>query len=251
MKIIYAKDYADLSRKAANIIAAEVIRKPDCVLGLATGSSPLGTYKRLIELYRSGDLDFSACRTVNLDEYVGLTADDEHSYAYFMKDNLFSHINIDMKNTNVPDGTNLDAAAECARYNKVIADMGGIDIQLLGIGHNGHIGFNEPAESFPKETNCVNLKESTIEANKRFFNSPDDVPRKAYTMGVKNIMDAKKVLLIASGKDKAEIIAKMANGAITPNVPASVLQLHKDAIIVADEEALSVLMETAPELITK
>lgn len=239
MNIIKAKDYEDLSRKAANIIAAQVILKPDCVLGLATGSSPLGTYKQLIDGYNHGDLDFSRVSSVNLDEYKGLTKDNDQSYYYFMYNNLFKHINIDVNNTNIPDGTEADSEKECARYNAVIQSMGGVDLQLLGIGHNGHIGFNEPADEFPKLTHCVDLQESTIEANKRFFASIDDVPRQAYTMGIQTIMQAKKVLLIASGADKAEIMKKAFFGPVTPQVPASILQMHNDVTIVADEAALS------------
>lgn len=251
MRIIYAKDYEDMSKKAANIIAAQVIMKPDCVLGLATGSSPIGTYKNLIAAYKNGDLDFSKVKAANLDEYVGLTKDNDQSYAYFMYNNLFKDINIDMKNTNIPDGTNKDAEGECKRYDAVVESLGGVDLQLLGIGNNGHIGFNEPAPVFAKGTNCVDLTESTIEANKRFFEKVEDVPRKAYTMGVKTIMAAKKVLLVASGEAKADIICKMATGAIDPMVPASILQLHNDAIIIADDAAIKKLMEVAPEMVEK
>lgn len=249
MKILYASNPDEMSRKAANIIAAQVVLKPESVLGLATGSSPLGIYRNLIEMNKNGDVDFSKCRSVNLDEYVGLTADNDQSYAYFMHHNFFDHINIDPKNTNLPDGTNLDAEAECARYNKVVASMNGVDIQLLGIGHDGHIGFNEPCDSFVPLTHKVSLTKQTIEANARFFAKESDVPTSAYTMGIKTIMDAHKVLLIAYGKDKAEIVYKMACGPIMPQVPASVLQLHSDCIIVADKEALSVLLEKAPELV--
>lgn len=239
MKIIKAKDYEELSRKAANIIAAQVIMKPDCVLGLATGSSPLGTYKELINWYNRGDLDFSGVKSVNLDEYKGLTRDNDQSYYYFMYNNLFKHINIDMANTNVPDGTEPDSEIACSKYNKIIESVGGIDLQLLGIGHNGHIGFNEPSDEFPKLTHCVDLQESTIEANKRFFASIDDVPKQAYTMGIQTIMQAKKVLLIASGADKAPIMKAAFFGPVTPHVPASILQMHPDCVIVADEAALS------------
>ena len=239
MRILYAADYNELSRKAANIIAAQVILKPDSVLGLATGSSPLGTYKCLIEGYEKGDLDFSRCSAANLDEYVGLTKDNDQSYAYFMYENLFKHINIDMANTNIPDGTNPDAEAECKRYDEAVAALGGVDIQLLGIGHNGHIGFNGPADSFPLTTHCVDLTESTIRANQRFFASYDDVPKQAYTMGIGTIMSAKKVLVVVSGKDKAGIVKEAFFGPVTPRVPASVLQLHSDAIVIADEDALS------------
>ncbi len=239
MKVLKAKDYQELSRKAANVIAAQVIMKPNCVLGLATGSSPIGTYKQLIERYEMGDLDFSGVSTINLDEYKGLTRDNDQSYYYFMYNNLFKHVNIDLARTNIPDGTEPDSDKECARYNKVIADMGGIDLQLLGLGHNGHIGFNEPADDFATLTHCVDLQESTIEANKRFFASIDDVPRQAYTMGIQTIMQARKVLMVVSGADKADILDKVINGPVTPQVPASILQMHPDVTIVADEAALA------------
>lgn len=239
MKVLKAKDYQELSRKAANVIAAQIIMKPDCVLGLATGSSPIGTYKQLIERYEMGDLDFSGVSTINLDEYKGLTKDNDQSYYYFMYNNLFKHVNIDLARTNIPDGTEPDSEKECARYNKVIADMGGVDLQLLGLGHNGHIGFNEPAEDFATLTHCVDLQESTIEANKRFFASIDDVPRQAYTMGIQTIMQARKVLMVVSGADKADILNQVINGPVTPHVPASILQMHPDVTIVADEAALA------------
>ncbi|RGU95557.1 glucosamine-6-phosphate deaminase [Clostridium sp. AF15-17LB] len=239
MKIYRAKDYEDMSRKAANIISSEVILKPDCVLGLATGSTPIGTYKNLIRSYENGDLDFSDVTSVNLDEYKGLGPDHDQSYRYFMNHNLFDHINIDKARTFVPDGLEADSDKACQAYNDIIAGCGGIDLQLLGLGHNGHIGFNEPADEFEKETHCVDLTESTIEANKRFFASESDVPRQAYTMGIKTIMQARKVLVVVSGIDKADILAKVVNGPVTPAVPASILQMHNDVIIVADEAALS------------
>ena len=249
MNVIKAKDYEELGRKAANVIAAQIIMKPNCVLGLATGSSPISTYKELIARYELGDLDFSGVSTVNLDEYKGLTKDNDQSYAYFMRENLFKHINIDMKNTNVPDGTEPDAEKECARYDAVIESMGGVDIQLLGIGLTGHIGFNEPADEFKKGTNCVDLDPKTIESNSRFFASIDDVPKQAYTMGIQSIMKSKKILLIANGEGKAEILYKACCGPITPHVPASVLQLHPDVVVVADEPALKVISEKCPECI--
>lgn len=239
MRLYRAKDYDDLSRKAGNIIASLVTLKPDCVLGLATGSTPIGTYKELIAKYESGDLDFSEVRTANLDEYRGLTRDNDQSYYYFMHENLFKHVNVKEENTNIPDGSVPDAEKEGQRYDQIIRDLGGVDLQLLGLGHNGHIGFNEPADEFPKGTHCVDLQESTIEANKRFFASIDDVPRQAYTMGIGTIMNAKKVLLIVSGADKADILAKVLTGPVTPQVPASILQMHPDVVVVADEAALS------------
>lgn len=239
MNIIRAKDYQDMSRKAANIISAQIIMKPDCVLGLATGSSPVGTYKQLIEWYNKGDLDFSKVTSINLDEYKGLSPENDQSYRYFMNYNLFNHVNIDKSRTFVPDGLESDSQKACDAYNEIIRQQGGIDLQLLGLGHNGHIGFNEPGAAFEKETHCVDLTESTIEANKRFFASEDDVPRQAYTMGIKNIMQAKKILVVVSGEDKADILKEVLYGAITPQVPASILQLHNDVTIVADEAALS------------
>ena len=241
MRIIKAKDYDDLSRKAANIISAQVLLKPDCVLGLATGSTPIGTYKQLIEWYEKGDLDFSAAKSVNLDEYRGLTKDNDQSYYYFMYNNLFKHININMENTNVPDGTEPDSEKECSRYENVIEAYGGVDLQLLGLGHNGHIGFNEPDKDFPRTTHCVDLTKSTIEANKRFFASVDDVPKQAYTMGIGTIMKARKILLVVSGADKAQILHDVLCGPVTPEVPASILQLHSDVIVVADEAAMAKL----------
>lgn len=241
MRIIVTKDYEDMSKKAAAIIAAQVAEKPDCVLGLATGSTPIGTYKNLVEWYENGSLDFSQVRTVNLDEYRGLPRDNDQSYYYFMHDNLFNHVNIDEANTNVPDGTNPDADAECARYEALIASYGGLDLQLLGLGHNGHIGFNEPAQEFDKTTHCVDLQESTIEANKRFFASADDVPKQAYTMGIGTIMKAKKILVVANGEGKADIVAKAFFGPVTPEVPASILQFHPNVTIVVDEAAASKL----------
>ena len=241
MRIIKVRDYQDMSRKAANVISAQIILKPDSVLGLATGSTPLGLYEKLVEWYGKGDLDFAKVKTVNLDEYVGLSADNDQSYRYFMNKNLFSKVNIDSKNVNIPDGTNQDAEAECERYEKVIESLGGIDIQLLGIGNNGHIGFNEPAETYMMKTHRVDLTESTIEANKRFFEDVSMVPRQAYTMGIGTIMKAKKIVMVASGKAKAPIIKEAFTGEITPRVPASVLQLHQDFTLIADEEALSLM----------
>lgn len=239
MQIYRAKDYEDMSRKAANIIASQVVLKPDCVLGLATGSTPIGAYKNLVEKYEQGDLDFSQVTTVNLDEYKGLPRENDQSYYYFMHDNLFDHVNVKPENTHLPDGTKEDSDEECARYEELIRTLGGQDLQLLGLGHNGHIGFNEPDAIFEKTTHCVDLQESTIEANKRFFASADDVPKQAYTMGIGTIMQAKKILVVVSGEDKADTVAKAFFGPVTPEVPASILQFHKDVILVADEAALS------------
>ena len=241
MVIYKVKNYEEMSRKAANIIGAQVITKPDCVLGLATGSSPVGTYQNLIAACANGDLDFSNVKTINLDEYKGLAPDNDQSYRYFMNTNLFDHINIDKNNTNVPDGLEADSEVACAKYNEIIANCGGIDLQLLGLGPNGHIGFNEPDSVFIAGTHCVDLTESTIEANKRFFESADDVPRQAYTMGIQNIMSAKKILVVVSGANKAESLAKAINAPIDPQVPASILQLHNDVTFVIDEAAASML----------
>lgn len=239
MKIYKTKNYEEMSKKSAHIIASQVILNPDCVLGLATGSTPVGTYKNLIEWYNNGDLDFSQITSCNLDEYRGLSGEHDQSYRYFMNHNLFDHVNIRKECTYVPDGLEEDSDKAARDYDQIIADQGGIDLQLLGLGHNGHIGFNEPADEFPKGTHVVDLTESTIQANKRFFASEADVPRQAYTMGIGTIMSAKKILVVVSGEDKAEILNKVINGPITPQVPASILQLHPDVTIVADEAALS------------
>ena len=242
MKIIRTKDYADMSRKAANIISAQVIMKPDCVLGLATGGTPVGTYEKLVERYNEGDLDFSEVTSVNLDEYRGLPKEHPESYWSFMHRNLFDHVNIDPAHINLPDGTNMDAEAECKGYDEVIRSVGGVDLQLLGIGHDGHIGFNEPHDAFDLGTHCVDLAQETIEANKRFFDGNVDlVPKQAYTMGIRTIMQARKVLMVVNGAGKAEIVKKAFFGPVTPEVPASILQLHPDFILVADEEALSLI----------
>ena len=241
MKIIKVNDYNDMSRKAANIISAQIIVKPGCVLGLATGSSPLGLYANLVERYKQGDLDFSQVKSVNLDEYLGLTHDNPQSYYYFMNENLFRQINIAPENTHIPDGLAENAEQACAEYEQIIQSLGGIDLQLLGLGNNGHIGFNEPGSAFECETHCIHLTPSTIEANRRFFNSEQDVPRMAYTMGIKNIMQARKILVIVSGEAKAKALKEALYGPVTPFMPASVLQLHTDVTIVADEAALKLI----------
>ena len=239
MKIIRATDYKDMSRKAANVISAQVIMKPNCVLGLATGGTPVGTYAQLIDWYNKGDVDFSEVTTVNLDEYRGISRENDQSYWYFMQKNFFSKVNVRQDHIHVPDGSNPDADQACRDYDEVIHAVGGIDLQLLGIGPDGHIGFNEPGAAFELGTHCVDLTESTIEANKRFFDKKKDVPRQAYTMGIKSIMQARKVLMIANGANKADIIKQAFFGPVTPEVPASILQMHPDFILVGDEEALS------------
>ena len=241
MRIICAKDYKEMSEMAADIIGAQVLLKPDAVLGLATGSTPIGTYEELVRRYEAGRLDFSKIKTVNLDEYRGLTKDNDQSYYYFMHTHLFDHINIDKNNTNVPDGMEPDAKKAGEDYEKIIESYGGIDLQLLGLGNNGHIGFNEPADEFVDKTHVVDLTESTIEANKRFFKSASDVPRQAYTMGIGSIMRAKCVLMLVSGSGKADIVKEAFRGSVTPRVPASILQLHNDFILIGDSEALSCL----------
>ena len=239
MKIIRAKDYADMSRKAANIISAQVIMKPNCVLGLATGGTPVGAYQQLVEWYNKGDLDFSGVTTVNLDEYRGLPKEHPESYWSFMHRNLFDHVNINPARINLPDGTNPDADAACAQYNQIIHSVGGIDLQLLGIGHDGHIGFNEPCSEFPKMTHEVQLTEMTREANKRFFDSIDEVPTAAFTMGIGTVMAAKKIVMVITGADKAEILNKVFFGPVTPEVPGSILQFHPDVTLICDEAAAS------------
>ena len=241
MRIIRTRDYKQMSRDAANIISAQVILKPNSVLGLATGSSPIGAYEQLIKWYQKGDLNFSRVRTVNLDEYVGLGFDNRESYRRFMYDNLFSQINIDPANINIPNGCASDPGEECRRYDGVLRALGGIDLQLLGLGGNGHIGFNEPADIFEKGTHVVHLSDNTIEANKRFFEKAEDVPRSAVTMGIFDIIQADRVLMVASGVSKAQAVKDAFFGPITPRVPASILQFHKDFTLVADEEALSLV----------
>ena len=243
MRIIVCPDYNAMSRQAANVIAAQVIMKPDCVLGLATGSTPVGAYQQLAKWQQQGDLTFKDVRTVNLDEYRGLPRTHDQSYRYFMNTNLFDHIDIDKENTYVPNGMAEDVDAECAAYDERIQEFGGIDLQLLGIGHDGHIGFNEPADHFSCGTNCVELTDMTIDANARFFANRDDVPRQALTMGMQAIMQARAILMVVSGADKAEIIRKSFCGPITPEVPASILQLHPNVTIVGDEAALAGLKE--------
>ena len=235
MKYIVVNTYDELSNKAADLIAAQILVKPNCVLGLATGSSPVGTYKRLIEDNKAGKIDFSTVTSVNLDEYVGLDGSNDQSYRYFMNHNLFDHVNIDKAKTFVPSGCAEDLAAEGAAYDAMIKELGGIDLQLLGIGLDGHIGFNEPDAHFTGPTHEVKLDESTIEANARFFASKDEVPTTAITMGMLSIMQAKKVLLVANGAAKKEIIEKAFFGPIDPQVPASILQLHPDVTVIYSE----------------
>ena len=241
MRWIEAKDYQEASRQVANIISAQVILKPDSVLGLATGSSPIGAYRQLIEWYNKGDVDFSRVRSVNLDEYVGLAPSHEQSYAYFMHHNFFDFINIKPENVHLPDGLDPDAEGQGEKYDALIRSLGGVDLQLLGIGRDGHIGFNEPCGEFVKGTHCVELTQDTREANARFFGSIDLVPKTAYTMGILDIMQARRVLMIATGSSKAAILKDAFWGPVTPQIPASILQLHPDFTLVADEEALKMV----------
>ncbi|WP_026511623.1 MULTISPECIES: glucosamine-6-phosphate deaminase [unclassified Butyrivibrio] len=238
MKIIRAKDYNDMSRKAANIISAQVIMKPGAVLGLATGATPIGTYKQLIDWYNKGDIDFSEVTTINLDEYRGLPKTHNQSYWYFMHENFFNHVNIPEVNIHVPDGSNLNSEEVCKEYEEIIKRAGGIDLQLLGIGTDGHIGFNEPGEAFELLTHCVDLNQSTIDSNQKFFGE-EEMPRQAYTMGVKSIMQARKVLMVVNGEGKADIVKKALFGRVTPEIPASILQMHPDFTIIGDEAAFS------------
>ncbi len=241
MNIYKTKNYEEMSRRAAAILSAQVILKPNCVLGLATGSSPVGLYECLVKQYQNGELDFSKVTSVNLDEYKGLAPDHPQSYRKFMDSHLFDHINIDKTHTFVPNGLEEDSDKACRDYDRFIEQTGGVDLQLLGLGNNGHIGFNEPGETFQCGTHCIELTQSTIEANKRFFASEAEVPRYAHTMGIRGIMCAKKILLIVSGKAKAEALKAALYGPVTPKVPASVLQLHPDVAVVADEEAMQLI----------
>ncbi len=243
MRIYCTENYEAMSRKAAAVMAAQIIAKPDCILGLATGSTPVGLYQNLIAACEAGDLDFSRVTTVNLDEYAGLDGTHDQSYRYFMNTNLFDHVNIDKARTNVPGGKTGDPEAECARYEALLQKLGPADIQLLGMGRNGHIGFNEPADTFTVPTHVVELTQSTIEANARFFASADEVPKKALTMGVGAIMRARKVLVVVSGADKAQAVKDAFAGPIDPHVPASILQVHPDVVLVGDKEALAGLIE--------
>lgn len=241
MRIYREKDYEAMSRRAAQIIAAEIVHDPACVLGLATGSTPEGAYRNLVDWFKQGLISFKEVRSVNLDEYKGLDPGHDQSYRHFMQTKLFDHVDILPENTRVPDGLAADPDAECARYDAYIRSLGCPSLQLLGIGRNGHIGFNEPGDRFVKETHVVDLTESTIDANSRFFATRDEVPRQALSMGIGTIMGARKVLLCASGEEKAEAVYHTVRGPITPKCPGSVLQLHPNVVLVADEAALSKL----------
>ena len=241
MNVVVCENYDEMSKVAADIIAGQLKEKPASVLGLATGTTPIGLYAELVRACDAGEISFARAQSFNLDEYRGLPGTHNQSYRYFMQENLFDHVDIDVANTHVPDGSMEDAEAACAAYEDAIAQAGGIDLQLLGLGHNGHIGFNEPCDSFPVATHCVELTESTIQANSRLFDSIDEVPREAYTMGIGTIMKARKVLLVVNGAAKAQIVHDVVCGPVVPAVPASVLQLHPDVTMVVDKEAASLL----------
>lgn len=241
MVIYEGKSYEEISERAAQIVAAEITINPNAVLGLATGSSPLGMYEQLVKWNQEGKVDFSGVTTVNLDEYKGLGPSDAQGYRYFMDKNLFDRVNINKENTYVPNGLELDATRACREYDRLLSRLGRQDIQVLGLGGNGHIGFNEPDTKFQKKTHCVRLSESTIEANARFFDAPEDVPTEAYSMGIKGILMAKKIIVIVSGTQKAQALYDIVYGSITPEVPGSILQLHDQVVILADPGAMSVI----------
>jgi len=236
MNIISAANYNEMSIIGAKIISDTVKANPGCVLGLATGTTPLGVYEKLASEYRAGKLDFSGVRTVNLDEYCGISPENKNSYRYFMNKNLFEKINIKLSNTAVPRGDTDDLENICREYDAHIDSLGGIDLQLLGIGHDGHIGFNEPSDHFSAGTHITELTPMTIKANSRLFESEEDVPKRAITMGIRSIIQSKKILMLVSGNDKKEILKRFLYGPITPQVPASILQLHSNVTVVTDIE---------------
>ena len=241
MKLIVTENYEEMSREATALFAQTMQSKSDCVLGLATGDTPIGLYKGLIEEYRAGKLDFSHVRTVNLDEYYPIAPDNDQSYRYFMNVQLFDHVNIDKANTSVPDGQVADVEGFCRAYEEHIDALGGIDIQVLGIGRNGHVGFNEPDDALIPTTHLTDLTAGTIEANSRFFASEADVPKQALTMGIQSIFKARKIVLMASGKGKAEAVRAMLCGNITTHCPASLLCLHPDVTLICDKDAYSLM----------
>ena len=243
MRIIVCENYEEVSKKAAQMILSQVTLKPNSVLGLATGSTPIGMYENLVKFNKKGDIDFSEVRTFNLDEYYNLPKNNDQSYHYFMHKNLFDHININPANVHIPNGMTDDVNAECKRYDELIKEADGVDIQVLGIGNNAHIGFNEPTVGFEKGTHLVELEESTIEANSRFFDNIGDVPKKAITMGIGSIFKSRKIMLIATGENKAEAIYNTVYGKVVPEVPASILQFHSDIVLILDKEAAKLLKE--------
>ena len=239
MRVIVCENYEELSVKAARIVAGQIHVKPNCVLGLATGSTPVGMYKKLIEMNVSGEIDFSEVTSFNLDEYYPIKKDNRQSYQYFMNENLFNHINIDKENTPIPNGEAEDSIAECKLYEKSIKQHGGIDLQILGIGQNGHIGFNEPDACLNSFTHLTNLTESTLEANSRFFTDNEVIPTQALTMGISSILNAKKIILLASGASKHRVVTELMNDTINTNFPASMLKTHPDVVLICDKEAFS------------
>lgn len=241
MRIVVCKDYEEMSRRAANIVSGQIFIKPDSVLGLATGSTPLGMYRELIRKHKEEGLDFSEVSSFNLDEYIGLPVDDANSYHYYMYENLFKHINIKKENINIPNGMAEDMEKECLCYEERIKAAGGIDLQVLGIGNNGHIGFNEPDTKFEAMTHKVKLTDNTLQANARFFDSIDSMPKYAVSMGIKTIMNARKILLLANGRGKSDAVSKALYGDIKPGVPASILQIHKDVTVLVDRECAEFL----------
>lgn len=241
MELIVVKDYEEMSKKAAAIMSSQVLLKKDSVLGLATGDTPLGMYKELISKYKKNEIDFSKVKTFNLDEYYGVDRNNSQSYYFYMMNNFFKYINIDMSNINIPDGTAKNVEKECINYDRKIKEAGGMDLQILGIGVNGHIGFNEPNVSFEAQTHLVSLDDKTIKSNARFFNSIDEVPVKAISMGIKTILQSKKIILLASGESKAKAIYNTVKGKISPETPASILQLHQDVTIILDEKAANLI----------
>ena len=243
MRLIVCDNQQEIANVGADMIAEVVVANPTAVLGLATGSTPVPMYQELIRRYEAGNLDFSSVRSVNLDEYYPLAPDNDQSYRYFMNHQLFDHINIDKNNTTVPDGLAADPAAACKAYEDIIRNLGGIDIQVLGIGGNGHIGFNEPAEALDPLTHLTDLTEDTIKANSRFFESEADVPRYALTMGIGTILSARRIMLIATGEAKAKAIATVLSGKLTTSCPASMLSLHNDVTVICDRAAVSLCDE--------
>ena len=237
MKIIVCENYDEMSLKGAEIVKEQVNSKPDCILGLATGSTPVGLYTCLAEMNKKGDVDFSKVTSFNLDEYYPISPENDQSYRYFMNENLFSKINIDITKTHVPNGMAEDPEKACKEYDESILAAGGIDLQILGIGQNGHIAFNEPADELYEGTHLTGLTESTIKANARFFEKEEDVPTKAVTMGIASIMRARKIIILANGPAKQEIVEKLINGGITTNIPASILKVHPDVTLICDRAA--------------
>lgn len=241
MKLRVVENYNEMSREAARLIAEAISAKPDCVLGLATGETPIGMYDCLVKEHEEGRLDFSRVHSVNLDEYYPIKPENDQSYRYFMNEHLFDRVNIDKKNTNVPDGQAQDVGSFCREYENIIDALGGIDVQVLGIGRNGHIGFNEPADELQPYTHLTALTENTIEANARFFASEKDVPRHALTMGIRSIFKARAIIIMASGAEKAEAVKEMLSGNISTHCPASLLALHSNVTLICDKAAYSLV----------